>query len=93
MSRVVFVTRAGCHLCEKALAVVRETLPGEPVTVLDVDGDLGEHSAHRAEWSDLVPVVLIDGAVHDVIRVSPDRLRAAVARPGGSRLARVLRRG
>ena len=49
--------------------------------MLDVDGDLGEHAAHRAEWSELVPVILVDGAVHDVIRVSPARLRAALDPP------------
>lgn len=51
------------------------------LNVLDVDGDLGAYADHRAEWSDLVPVILIDGAVHDVIRVNPARLLAALERP------------
>lgn len=77
-SRVVVVSRAGCHLCERALDIVRLTVGEESITVLDVDGDLGAFAPHRAQWSDLVPVILVDGAVHDVVRVDPVRLLAAL---------------
>jgi hypothetical protein len=39
----------------------------------DVDEDT------RARWREYVPVVLVDGEVHDIFRVSADRLRAALA--------------
>lgn len=31
-----------------------------------------------ARYADQIPVVLVDGQVHDVYRVNPDRLRAAL---------------
>jgi hypothetical protein len=33
----------------------------------------------RAQWREFVPVVLIDGEVHDIFRVTPDRLRSALS--------------
>ena len=32
-----------------------------------------------ARYADEIPVVLVDGRVHDIYRVNPDRLRAALA--------------
>jgi hypothetical protein len=32
----------------------------------------------RTEWREMIPVVLIDGAVHDIFRVDPRRLREAL---------------
>ena len=79
--RVTVVSRTGCHLCEAALRAV-EAVPGVgEVAVLDVDGDLGPYAERRAEWSELVPDVLVDGRVHDVIRVDPARLRTALQAP------------
>ena len=75
---VTVVTRAGCHLCETAKADVRELAAdlGFGVVVRDLDVDVPE--ADRARWSDLVPVLLVDGVEHGYWRVERDRLRAAV---------------
>lgn len=54
---VVLVTRSGCHLCDQALAALRE-LGIEPEQ-RDVDAD--EQLHQRYEWR--VPVVLLDGEV------------------------------
>ena len=54
---VVLVTRRGCHLCDQALAALRE-LGIEPEQ-RDVDAD--EQLHQRYEWR--VPVVLLDGEV------------------------------
>jgi thiamine monophosphate synthase len=35
--------------------------------------------AGRSRWADYVPVVTVDGTVHDVFRVDRDRLRDAIA--------------
>ncbi len=76
------MTRVGCHLCEQAEQTVRAVLADAGraggLRVLDVDGDLGAHAPKRAEWSELVPIVLIDDAVHAVVRVDPERLRKAL---------------
>jgi predicted thioredoxin/glutaredoxin len=54
---VVLVTRKGCHLCDQALALLRE-LGLEPETA-DVDAD--DELFRLYDWR--VPVVLVDGAV------------------------------
>ena len=75
-SSVVFVTRAGCHLCEQAEPVVAAAAAeaGIPLEVRDVDAD----PADRARWSDMVPVVLLDGVQHAFWRIDERRLRRAL---------------
>ena len=76
--RVTLITRAGCHLCEQADVALRR-LSGElgfGYDELDVDAD----GDRRAEYSDRVPVILIDGREHGYWRVEEGRLRAALAR-------------
>ena len=79
MSTVTVYTRAGCHLCEAAIAtasrIAAET--GSVVTTVDVDADPED----QAEYGDLVPVILVDGHVHGYYQVDPDRLRAALTAP------------
>lgn len=76
--RVTLVTRAGCHLCEDAETALRRLTAelGFAYDEVDVDssGDL------RAEYSDRVPVVLLDGAEHGYWRVEEPRLRRALER-------------
>lgn len=75
---VTLVTRTGCHLCEAAEATLRR-LAAElsfPYREVDVDGD----PALRAEYSDRVPVILIDGREHGYWRVEEARFRSALAR-------------
>ncbi len=76
--RVTLITRAGCHLCEQAEIVLRR-LSGElgfGYEELDVDVDGGR----RAEYSDRVPVILIDGKEHGYWRVEEARFRTALTR-------------
>lgn len=75
--QVTLITRAGCHLCEEAeqtLARLRAEL-GFSLDSVDVDAD----SARKAEYSDRVPVVLIDGKEHGYWRIEEARFRAALA--------------
>lgn len=75
---ITLITRAGCHLCEEAAAELqrlREEL-GFAYRELDVDAD----PARRAEYSDRVPVILLDGKEHGYWRVEQARLRRALAR-------------
>lgn len=75
---VTLITRVDCHLCEvaeQALARLREEL-GFGYEQLDVDAD----PQRRAEYSDRVPVILIDGREHGYWRVEEPRFRAALAR-------------
>jgi predicted thioredoxin/glutaredoxin len=71
---VVLVTRIGCHLCDGALAALRE-LGIEPEQQ-DVDAD--EALLERFDWR--VPVVLVDGKVVAEGKVDSDTLRARLGR-------------
>lgn len=76
--RVTLITRDGCHLCEDAerqLAGLSDEL-GFELLVLDVDAD----RARANEYSERVPVILIDGAEHGYWRLEEARFRAALQR-------------
>jgi hypothetical protein len=77
--RVVVLVSAGCHLCDDACAIVTSVCAetGDAWSAIDLaDAD----EATRAQWREYVPVVLVDGNVHDIFRVTADRLRVALAR-------------
>jgi len=77
MTRVVVYTKPGCHLCDDACdAVARITGDvGVSWAALDITGD----EALMSQWAEYVPVILVDGKVHDWFRVREDRLRAALS--------------
>ena len=70
-----FVTRSGCTMCAEALPLVERVcrLAGVPLEVVDVDAVGGP-----AEWSDHVPVVLLDGVEHSRWWVDEKALRKAL---------------
>jgi glutaredoxin len=75
---VTLITRVGCHLCDEAGQLLRR-LSGElgfGYREVDVDGS----PVLRDEYSDRVPVILLDGREHGYWRVEETRLRKALAR-------------
>ena len=73
---VVLVTRQGCHLCEEALALLRE-LDTDP-KLADVDAD--DELFRLYDWR--VPVVLADGVVIAEGRINRNQLEEALKRSG-----------
>jgi glutaredoxin len=75
---VTLITRAGCHLCEEAEQLLRglRTELGFAYREVDVDAS----PVLRDEFSDRVPVILIDGKEHGYWRVEEARFRKALAR-------------
>lgn len=75
--RITLVTREGCHLCEDAREIVRRVAAetGAGFTVTDVDDDPGLPS----RYTELVPVLLVDGKELDYWRIDEQRLRRALA--------------
>jgi ABC-type hemin transport system ATPase subunit len=75
--RITLIGKPGCHLCDDARAVVMRVAgeTGAAVRELSILDD--EELAAR--YADQIPVVLVDGAVHDFFRVDADRLRGALA--------------
>ncbi len=74
---MILVGKPGCHLCDDAREVVAGVcadlaIPWTEVSILD-DPELADR------YFEQIPVVLVDGVVHDFWRVDADRLRAALA--------------
>ena len=73
------LTRAGCSLCEKAVAVLERLADelGFELSATDVDAAAAAGDpALRAEYGDLLPVVLLDGVQHSYWEVDEPGLRA-----------------
>jgi hypothetical protein len=74
--RVTLLTRPGCHLCADARAIVARVTAD-----LDIaweERDITASADDLAQYSDMIPVTLVDGVQHDFWRVSEERLRAAL---------------
>lgn len=78
--RLELITRVGCHLCERAREVLAAVVPPGGWVERDVD-DPSADPGWRAEHTDWVPVLLLDGQVLDRFRVDPRRVQAALAQP------------
>jgi glutaredoxin len=76
MTRVVVYTKPGCHLCADACVAVERIAADVGVDWTDLD--ITEDEALMQQWSEYVPVIVVDGKVHDWFRVREDRLRAAL---------------
>jgi glutaredoxin len=74
--RVVLVTRAGCHLCDDALALLRAA--GVEPDLLDVDAD--DELYRLYDWR--VPVVLVDDRVVLEGRITAEAVQKAFGRSG-----------
>ncbi len=75
-TRVVLLGRAGCHLCDEARVVVSDVCSALGQTW--VERDVDDHPDLRERYTDLVPVVLVDGEDVAHYRVSRAVLRAAL---------------
>ena len=74
--RVVLVTRAGCHLCDEALGLLREL--GIQPQLADVDAD--DQLFNLYDWR--VPVILVDDAVVAEGKITRQRLEGLKKRSG-----------
>ena len=77
MTVLTLIGKPDCHLCEDALTVVEGVLEDfagvtlEQRSILD-DAELME------KYVEEIPVLLIDGKVHNIWRVNETRLRTAL---------------
>ena len=74
--RVILVGKPGCHLCADARTIVAAVCTDMGVRWVEVsildDPELADRYAEQ------IPVVLVDGHVHDFWRVDAGRLREAL---------------
>ena len=75
-TKVVIYSRSNCHLCEEAEKNVREVLEEIHfgLEVIDINGDQELESLYSEE----VPVITINGDVHDYYKVDKQRLLKAL---------------
>lgn len=80
---ITLIGKSGCHLCgvarETIDTVVKqlETEPSAP-SILVEELSILDDPALLERYADEIPVVLINGRVHNIWRVDPDRLRGAL---------------
>jgi glutaredoxin len=80
---ITLIGKPGCHLCDAAretIGTVVQQLESEAsapsITVEELS--IFDDAALLERYADEIPVVLINGRVHNIWRVDPDRLRAAL---------------
>ncbi|WP_394771675.1 glutaredoxin family protein [Lacisediminihabitans sp.] len=80
---LTLIRKPGCHLCDTARevidAVVLELASNGSAPAIHVDElSILDDPDLLARYEDEVPVLLLNGRVHNIWRVDPDRLRAAI---------------
>ena len=83
MPAITLLTKPGCHLCDAAREVVEtvvaelgSAVPGLAVPVEELS--ILDDPALLATYAEEIPVVLINGRVHNIWRIDPVRLRTAL---------------
>jgi len=74
---LTFLSRPGCHLCDDARVVVNEVLADFP-SVTFAEHSIEDDAELHERYAEEIPVVLINDRVHNIWRVDPTRLRAAL---------------
>jgi len=77
MTVLTLIGKPDCHLCEDALAVVEGVLADYPAVALERQSILDDAELLE-KYHDEIPVLLIDGRVHNIWRIDPARLRTAL---------------
>ncbi|MEJ1154915.1 MULTISPECIES: glutaredoxin family protein [Microbacterium] len=80
MKTITLIGKSGCHLCDVARDVIEAVADEFPENAVALDElSIEDDPALYAQWWEKIPVVLVNGEFHAHWRVSPDRLRAALA--------------
>ena len=74
---LTILSRPDCHLCDDARAVVTEVL-GDFADVELVEKSILDDEELHERYVEDIPVVLINGKVHNYWRIDPTRLRSAL---------------
>jgi hypothetical protein len=76
---LTLIGKPGCHLCDDAEAVVSGVLEEFQGNVTLDRKNILEDDELFVRYSEEIPVLLIDGKVHNYWHIDPDRLRSALA--------------
>lgn len=81
--RLTLIGKPGCHLCDDAREVVQavmaevEATDAAPGIALE-ERSILDDAALAARYAEEIPVLLIDGEVHNYWRIDPVRLKTAL---------------
>ena len=81
--RLTLIGKPGCHLCDDAREVVQavmtevEAADDAPSVHLD-ERSILDDAELATRYAEEIPVLLIDGEVHDYWRIDPVRLKTAL---------------
>jgi len=80
---LTLIRKPGCHLCDEADLVIhavlgqfRQTVPEAEVTLIEKD-ILEDEELYKRYWEE-IPVLLINGQVHNYWKIDPERLESAL---------------
>lgn len=76
--KLTLIGKPGCHLCDDAGVVIEKVLDEFDGTVSLETLNILEDEALFARYSEEIPVLLINGKVHNYWRIDPERLRLAL---------------
>jgi glutaredoxin len=80
---ITLLTKPGCHLCEQALEATNNVLvefrsANPAVSLTFVEKNILEDSELEARYREEIPVLLINGNVHNYWRIDETRFREAL---------------
>ena len=73
---LTLIGKPGCHLCDDAQSVIDTVLEEFETPIPVVKKNILDDEALFARYSEEIPVLLINGKVHNYWRIDPDRLRS-----------------
>jgi glutaredoxin len=80
---LTLISKPGCHLCEDAEGVITKVLAEfaleQPRIRFDlIQKNIADDPALHARYAEEIPVLLIDGKVHNYWRIDPERFISAL---------------
>lgn len=84
---LTLIGKPDCHLCDDARAVVNSVIAdleteasAPPVTLQELS--ILDDSGLREQYLEEIPVLMVNGRVHNIWRIDPVRLRSAILDAG-----------
>jgi glutaredoxin len=80
IARLTLIGKPECHLCDDARATVNSVIGelDDPASVTLEELSILEDEALAEKYWDEIPVLMLNGVVHNIWRIDPVRLRAAL---------------
>lgn len=76
--QLTLIGKPGCHLCDDAEVIVNGVIAEFDGSIQLVKENILDDDALFARYSEEIPVLLINGQVHNYWRIDPVRLREAL---------------